>query len=72
MAMPMASLLLVAIPIVGATLGMLMWRNPQALKVWLLHRHGRHLRHSRTDFRSILSGAVGEFSCARSFLSQLS
>ena len=36
MAMPVASVLLVAIPVVGATLGMLMWRNPQALKVWLL------------------------------------
>jgi NADH-quinone oxidoreductase subunit M len=36
MAMPMAPLLLVAIPVAGATLGMLMWRNPQALKVWLL------------------------------------
>ena len=36
MAIPMAPLLLVAIPVVGATLGMLMWRNPQALKVWVL------------------------------------
>jgi NADH-quinone oxidoreductase subunit M len=36
MAMTTASLLLVAVPVVGATLGMLMWRNPQALKVWLL------------------------------------
>jgi NADH-quinone oxidoreductase subunit M len=36
MAMPISSLLLVAIPVVGATLGMLMWRNPQALKVWVL------------------------------------
>ena len=36
MAMPISPLLLVAIPVVGATLGMLMWRNPQALKVWVL------------------------------------
>ena len=36
MAIPTAPLLLLAIPVVGAALGMLMWRNPQALKVWLL------------------------------------
>ena len=36
MAMPISPLLLVAIPVVSATLGMLMWRNPQALKVWVL------------------------------------
>ena len=36
MAMTTAPLLLVAVPVVGATLGMLMWRNPQAFKVWLL------------------------------------
>ncbi|MGH7229914.1 MAG: hypothetical protein ACREJU_00965, partial [Nitrospiraceae bacterium] len=31
-----ASLLIVATPVLGATLGLLMWSNPRALKAWLL------------------------------------
>ena len=70
MAMTTASLLLVAVPAVGATLGMIVWRNPHALKVWLLIVTIATLVTVGLTSEAVFQ--VGGGSCARSFLSQLS